>query len=473
MNILEAMQTPELFGDTFTGESWEAWRAVLSGAFGLPMDDDRLALFKQLSGGREPPPERVRELWCVAGRRSAKSHNAAAIATYAATIGAELLGLKDKLSPGERASVILLAPDRSQARVLLHYIRGMLEESPILSRMVVKSNTESIELNNRVAIEVVTANAKASRGRTALLVIGDEIAFWRDAETSQANDLEIYRSVIPALATTGGMFIGISSPYARKGLLYDRYQKHYGENTQSTLVVQGETLTFNPLLDPDVVEQAMQDDPESAKAEFLGQFREGIASFVDRATVDACTRSRPLIIPPEHGVRYVAFVDPAGGGQSNRADEFTMSIGYRNKEKRVIVCGVWARKGSPAEIIKEYADILREYRCNTVYSDRFAGAYPAEEFSRNKVSLKYTDRNRSQLYGELLPVLNTGQIELPPDEAMLGQLANLERKTGRAADIIDHPAGGHDDRCNAVAGLAYHAGVANRGVLHIPITFVY
>lgn len=67
MNILEVMASPELFGETFAGESWEAWRAVLSGAFALPMDDDRLAKFKDLSGDREPPSERVRELWCIAG----------------------------------------------------------------------------------------------------------------------------------------------------------------------------------------------------------------------------------------------------------------------------------------------------------------------------------------------------------------------------------------------------------------------
>lgn len=472
MNILEAMQTPELFGDTFRGDSWEAWRAVLSGAFALPMDDDRLALFKQLSGGREPPSERVRELWCIAGRRSAKSHTAAAVAVYMATIGAELMGLTNRLSPGERGTVALLATDRSQAKTLLNYIRGIIENSAILSGMVEKSNTESVELSNRVSIEISTANYKAIRSKTCLVIIGDEVCFWRDNETSEASDREIYRAAVPSLATTEGLFIGISSPYAKRGLVYDKFRKHYGEDSERVLVVKGSTPEFNPTIDPQVIEDAIQDDPEAAKTEWLGQFREGIASFVDRSTVDACTRSRPLIIPPEHGVNYTAFVDPAGGGQSNRADEFTMAIGYRNKEKRVIVCGVWARRGSPAEIIKEYADILREYRCNTVYSDRFAGAYPAEEFSRNKVSLKYTDRNRSQLYSELLPVLNTGQIELPPDEVMLGQLANLERKTGRAADIIDHPAGGHDDRCNAVAGLAYHAGVANRGAFRIPVSFV-
>lgn len=73
----------------------------------------------------------------------------------------------------------------------------------------------------------------------------------------------------------------------------------------------------------------------------------------------------------------------------------------------------------------------------------------------------------------MLPVLSTGQIELPPDETLIGQIASLERRTGRAADIIDHPPGGHDDRSNACAGLAYHAGVANRQMPRVRVSFAY
>ncbi|MGD9662024.1 MAG: hypothetical protein AB7U63_12175 [Porticoccaceae bacterium] len=471
MNVLQAMQTPELFGDTFTGDSWEAWRAVLSGAFALPMDDNRLALFKQLSGGREPPSERVRELWCVAGRRSAKSHTAAAVAVYMATIGAELMGLTNRLSPGERGTVALLATDRSQAKTLLHYIRGILEGSPLLSGMVVKSNTESIELNNRTVIEISTANYKAIRSRSCLAVLMDEMAFFRSEDTSEASDKEIYRAAVPALATTDGLLIGISSPYAKRGLLYEKYQKHYGEDSPRVLVVKGSTPDFNPTINPEIIAAAVQDDPEAAKTEWLAAFRDGVASFIEREIVESCTRPRPLQIPPRPDLQYTAFVDPAGGGESNRSDEFTMSIGYRDEAKRVIVCGVWGRKGSPAEITAEYAQILKAYNCTTAYSDRYAGAYPVEAFASHNITLRYTDRNRSQLYGELLPMLNTGQIELPPDDRLTGQLASLERKPGRLQDIIDHAPGSHDDRSNAVAGLAYHAGVANRAPIHINVTF--
>jgi hypothetical protein len=39
VNIIETMSDGELFGPWFAGASWNAWRAVLKGAFALPMDD--------------------------------------------------------------------------------------------------------------------------------------------------------------------------------------------------------------------------------------------------------------------------------------------------------------------------------------------------------------------------------------------------------------------------------------------------
>ena len=38
-----------VLGETFGGESWSAWRTVLSAAFGLPLTDDQLQLFKDIT----------------------------------------------------------------------------------------------------------------------------------------------------------------------------------------------------------------------------------------------------------------------------------------------------------------------------------------------------------------------------------------------------------------------------------------
>jgi hypothetical protein len=57
--------------------TWATWLVVLKAAFGLPLDDAELLTFMTVAGDRKPPSQRVRELWCIAGRRSGKSHIAA------------------------------------------------------------------------------------------------------------------------------------------------------------------------------------------------------------------------------------------------------------------------------------------------------------------------------------------------------------------------------------------------------------
>ena len=472
MNIVEAMQTPALYGDTFLGDSWEAWRAILSGAFNLPMTDTQKEHFNALAGGREAPKKRVRELFVISGRRCSKSHTTAATAIYLATLGFEIEGLKDRLSVGEKPVISLLAVDRSQAKVIFNYVRGMLEASPVFSAMIHKQYAESIELSNGVNIEVGTSNYRAIRGRSLVACIFDEACFFRDSETSESNDLELYRAALPSLSTTNGMLIAVSSPYAKRGLMYSKYEKHYGQDNDDILVIRAASLDLNPTLDPKIIEQAMIDDPESAQAEWLGNFREGLSSYVDRAVVEGCVRKRPLIIPPQDKRQYVGFVDPSGGGQSSRADRFTLAIAYREADK-VIVCGIWGRRGAPDEITKEYAGILKAYGLHEVFGDRYAGAYPAQEFQRHGINLKYTPLNRSQLYLEALPVMQTGRCELPPDDILIGELCSLERKAGRLSDIVDHAVGGHDDLANSAAGVIYHSGIAHKTYPKVTIKFLY
>ena len=64
-------------------------------------------------------------------------------------------------------------------------------------------------------------------------------------------------------------------------------------------------------------------------------------------------------------------------------------------------------------------------------------------------------RTKSELFRDLLPLLNSGRIVLPRNDRLHGQIVGLERRTraiGR--DTIAHPDRGHDDVANAVAGAA-------------------
>lgn len=448
INVIDAFTDPQLLGASFGDDSREAWRVVLSGAFALPMDRQRMSKFRKLAGGRAAPQKRARELWTIAGRRSDKTHTAAGIAVYIATIGAELDGTLARLSAGERGVVLVVAVDRVQARVALSYVRGLLADSPILSRMIERETAEGVVLTNGVSIEVATNSHRSVRGRTLLAVILDECAFYRD-EASATPDVELYRALVPSLATTGGLLVGISSPYARRGLLYEKWRKHYGK-AGDVLVVQGGTLDFNPTIDPKIIAEAAADDPEAAKAEWYGKFREDVEAFISRDVVEAAMRPSPVTLPHDRRHRYVAFLDPAGGGK----DEFTLAIGHVEDANRMIVDHLEGRRGTPADIVADYANLLRSYCVSEAMADRYAGSWPADEFARHGVRITTADRSKSDLYRDALAALVSGRVELPPDDKLLAQLTGLERRTARGGrDSIDHPPGGHDDRANAAAGL--------------------
>jgi hypothetical protein len=87
--------------------------------------------------------------------------------------------------------------------------------------------------------------------------------------------------------------------------------------------------------------------------------------------------------------------------------------------------------------------------------DRFAGIWPVEQFRKSNIRYEQSAEPKSDLYQSLLPLINLRRIDLLDNPKLINQLIGLERRTARSGrDSIDHVPGGHDDICNAVAGLA-------------------
>ena len=443
VTIRDLMVDTDLFGGQFDGPSWTAWRTLLAGFYGLTLAKQELDTFSSLTGLSAPPGEPLDELWLAIGRRGGKSQIAALLAVFEAAFR----DYSDRLAPGEVATVMVIAQDRKQARNVMRYITGLLHSNPMLERLILREQQESIELLNRTVIEVQTASFRAVRGYTVTCVIADEIAFWRSDESANP-DTEILSALRPAMATLGGKLIALSSPYAKRGALWDTYRRHYGK-PGNILVAQAPTRTMNPLISERVIDKAMDLDPEAARAEYMAQFRSDLEQFLVREVVDAAIRTAPLELPFDKAHRYFAFVDPAGGGQ----DEFTLAIGHKEGDDTVVDV-LRARRGVPAEITAGYAALLKSYGIRRATGDKYAGSWPGDEFKKHDIKYTTSEKPKSGLYLDLLPALNSGRVELPPDDRLVNQLIGLERRTARGGrDSIDHAPGGHDDRANVIAGL--------------------
>lgn len=299
-NIVDAMSDDRVFGRMFAGTSWDNWRTVLKGAFGLPMTSEERDFFRAVAG-REPPGHRVKELDIIAGRRSGKDSVMSAVACFAAVT----FNPHGKIRPGERPLVMLLGADRAQARSLLNYVKGYFAEIAPFKSLIQRETQDGLELANSVDIVVSTADYRSTRGRTVLIAIFNETAFW-PSETSASPDVETFRAVQPALATLGdeAMLVMISSAYKRAGLLYDRWSRFYGTDDPNTLVIHAKTVDLNPTISKAVIDAAIADDPEAAKAEWLSQWRDDLASYITRAEIEACIDRGVAVRPRQAGITY-------------------------------------------------------------------------------------------------------------------------------------------------------------------------
>lgn len=446
VSLRSALEDPGLLGPVLGAQSWWMWRLVMLACMGEPLTIEEREAFRSVTGGRtEPPLSRVEEALFLVGRRGGKDRAASVLATYIAG----LCDHSDALVPGERGIVLLIAPDQRQATITLDYIEAAFHGSPMLSTLVRERVADVLRLTNGVDIEVRAASFRRLRGLTCLAIIASEAAFW-NVEGSANADADILASVRPALATTGGPLVLITTPRARRGEVWELFRRHYGPGGDPRiLIVRGEARQFNPTLPQSVIDRALERDHAAASAEFLAQFRSDLEAFLSLEVVEAvvdrgCRERAPAV---DH--RYFAHVDPSGGAHDD------MALAVAHKQGEVVVLDAVRSVSppfSPDGVVTEFARLLRAYRVATVHGDKYAGEWPRERFRVAGIQYQPADLTTSETYIEMLPLLNASKVRLLDHPKLVHQLCGLERRAARLRDTVDHPPGAHDDIAAAVAG---------------------
>jgi hypothetical protein len=416
--------------------------------FGLPISDQESELFYRLTKRRKPPSS-LREIYIIAGRRSGKSFITALIAAFLACFG----DFRAFIAAGETLAVLCLARDREQAKIVFRYVRAILNGVPALKVMVIAERADEIELASGVTVMVKSNDFRGVRGLTLAAVVADEICFW-DAVGANP-DREVIAAVRPAMVTIpSSKLIAISSPYATVGLMYEMHREHFGKEIDDVLVVQAPTELLNPTISQTVIQKEIDKDPEACRSEWLAEFRADISAAFSLEMIEACTLpGRQEFLPANFS--YFAFVDPSGG----RHDSYALAIAHRAGEK-VVLDAIKATKPpfDPSEVTKEYSDFLKLFGVGSVVGDNYAGEWPVTEFAKNGIGYEQAEKNKSDLYLSLIPVMTSGAVELLDNEKLKTELRRLERRRGRSGkDSIDHPPRGSDDIANAVAGAIYLA----------------
>jgi hypothetical protein len=455
--LLDAVGDPHLFGPWFKKrETWQAWRVFLKALFALPMTANEQTLYQLATSRTQPPSAPSQEAWLIVGRRGGKSFIVALIAVFLACFR----DYRCHLSPGERGVIMVIATDRKQARVIMRYVTALLEGVPMLAKLLERVDAQSIDLTNSISIEVHVCNFRSVRGYTVVAALLDEVAFWRSEESANP-DIEILAALRPAMATIpGALLIGVSSPYARRGVLYEAHRDHYGQNGDGVLVWQADTRTMNPTVPEKIITDAYANDPVSAAAEYGAQFRSDVSTFLEQDWITRATISGRGELPSRPDVNYNAFADPSGGSH----DSFTLAIAHAERDEYVLdVTRAVRPPFNPSTVVAEYAKLLKTYGVYRVTGDRYAAQWVVEAFLKEGIGYEHSERSASEIYLEALPMFAQGAIRLLDNRALLTELRQLERRTARAGkDSVDHPPSGHDDlansACGALVAAAFGAG---------------
>lgn len=494
--------------------TWTAWRVFLAAAFGLPRHElyrnhdpkgkwaipdypgvptdlevprgaAALApgasveeIFKGCTGRQTWPEVAAKIVALIVGRRGGKSYITAIIGIFLACCRSYRLKL------GTKGMVMILARDKEQAGVIRGYVLAFLKAVPFLSDLLVDEPTQKlIELANGITIEIRAVGEAGTRGYTVVAALADEIAFWPTDAESAKQDRKVVRALRPAMfGIKGAMLVMLSSPYARRGELYEAHRKGYGDETQGRYFVwQADTLSMRPTTDPEMLGEIIEeyeDDPENAKAEYGAQFRSDLENIYSRQAIEAVSVPGRF----EQGYRdehypYRAFVDPSGGS----SDSYVLAVAH--DEKRTTPGGEtitipvldrvkeWQPKFDPEQVSVEAVEILRGFKISKVTGDAYGGEWPRDPLKKRGIEYELSEQTRSELYLSFLPIVNSGRCELlDPIEhkRAVNQFSNLERRAGRTGkDSVNHLKGHHDDVANAIAGVMVQkgAGLAELGAV--------
>jgi hypothetical protein len=187
-------------------------------------------------------------------------------------------------------------------------------------------------------------------------------------------------------------------------------------------------------------------------------------AFFDQGKVMAAIVVGRTVLPYQEGRKYYAFIDMAGGS----ADDAVLAIGH-DENGRVVLDIIVKQAGeppfNPRTAVRKFVQVLRSYHLSRVTGDNFAGRTFAVDFEAESITYDVCSRPKTELYEQLEPALNAGEVELLDEPKLQEQLLTLVTRGTK----IDHENNGHDDFSNAAAGCVWMIRSAARSAGEVSI----
>jgi len=99
----------------------------------------------------------------------------------------------------------------------------------------------------------------------------------------------------------------------------------------------------------------------------------------------------------------------------------TLAIGFVDprEDRRAVVAAVreWPAPFDPDVVTREAAQFMKSYGVNAVTGDYYAGEWPRARFAANGVDYRASDRSKSEIYLEAVPIFTAGRARVAGQSA--------------------------------------------------------
>ena len=418
----------------------------------LPPEQQTIAL--AMFGSLADIPQGTRDVLVLrCGRGSGKSTISAAHCVYR-LITADL----SMVGQGDIAACIVICPDRDEAEDTLNKARALVENSPFLAPMMIRSFARGFYLkrpDGRVVRFLSIAKSKrgvAGRGKSLIEVILDESEFVASSDPSKiVRDADIIGAVTPRIIE-GGRLILASTPWPAESETSRLFEDNFG-HARTAVAARATTLLMR---DNDPFWQRkrlklMADDPSTAEREYDCIPRSAEGSFFDADAVD----------------RAVGPVTPMRARATCGID-----LGFRNDasacvvterhDQTVVVAHLEMESPKPGEalvpsvICERFVKTAKHHNCDFLVAD--AVYVESARESARKEHMAVVDgpsvkgeKEESHIY--LRDLLREGKLVIPDDRRLISQLKSyiaVHQSGGGLRFVPPRTQGNH---CDLVAAL--------------------
>jgi len=362
--------------------------------------------------------------------------------------------------PGDVGIVAIISVNKDQAVERIETIESILRACKI----PYKRTGDTIELPGRpVKFKVFAASTMAAVGFTAICIICDEMALWRNDKTG-ANPAETILSFLrPTMATqpNARMFMS-SSPFST----LDAHHKAFETgDTPAQTVRYAPTWIANPTITEEQSHEIEPDPIEWARQFKAVPMSAGSLCFFDPIAIEQAIDAQ-LILPlsPKAG-----DVVTAGGDFGFRSDSSALAVVHRTGDIYRTAELLELRPGideplKPSVVVAQFASVLKQHGCGYLMSDGHYRQSISEHLEKENLHFTIAPegaKGNQEVYVRFRRLLLDGQIKLPKHDRLIDQLKQVtSQPTAGGAISIKQPrtSGGHGDLVSALVLACYQRG---------------